>query len=29
MYGAANYVVVDHVAKLPAKVADIYRKLTT
>jgi nitric oxide reductase NorD protein len=29
MYGAANYVVVDHVSKLPTKVVDIYRKLTT
>ncbi len=29
MYGAANYVVIDEVRKLPLKVADIYRKLTT
>lgn len=29
MYGHANYVVVDEVRKLPLKVADIYRKLTT
>lgn len=29
MYGAANYVVLDEVAKLPLKVADIYRKLTS
>ncbi len=29
MYGAANYVVIDDVAKLPLKVSDIYRKLTT
>ena len=28
MYGAANFVVVDHVAKLPQKLSDIYRKLT-
>ncbi len=29
MYGHASYVVVDEVKKLPLKVADIYRKLTT
>jgi len=29
MYGAVNYTVVDDVAKLPMKVSDIYRKLTT
>ncbi len=29
MYGAANYVVIDDVAKLPLKVSDIYRKITT
>ncbi len=29
MYGAANYVVVDDVNKLPLKVADIYRKITS
>lgn len=29
MYGPASYVVVDEVRKLPLKVADIYRKLTT
>ena len=29
MYGAASYVVLDDVAQLPLKVADIYRKLTT
>ncbi|NKB77927.1 MAG: VWA domain-containing protein [Gammaproteobacteria bacterium] len=29
MYGPASYVVVDEVNKLPLKVADIYRKLTT
>ena len=29
MYGAVNYAVVDDVAKLPIKVSDIYRKLTT
>jgi nitric oxide reductase NorD protein len=29
MYGASNFTVVDEVAKLPWKVADIYRKLTT
>jgi nitric oxide reductase NorD protein len=28
MYGAARYVILDDVAQLPAKVADIYRKLT-
>ena len=29
MYGAVNYTVVDDVAKLPLKVSDVYRKLTT
>ena len=29
MYGQANYVVLDDVAKLPLKVSDIYRKITT
>ena len=29
MYGASNYTVVDDVRKLPYKVADIYRRLTT
>ncbi|MBT5230565.1 MAG: nitric oxide reductase activation protein [Methylococcales bacterium] len=29
MYGAANYIVIDDVPKLPLKVSDIYRKLTT
>ncbi len=29
MYGPASYVVLDDVAKLPLKVADIYRKLTS
>lgn len=29
MYGAANYAVIDNVRKLPLKVADIYRRLTT
>jgi len=29
MYGAANYTVLDDVAKLPTKVADIYRRITT
>ena len=29
MYGHASYVVVDEVKKLPEKVAEIYRKLTT
>jgi len=29
LYGPASYVVVDEVRKLPLKVADIYRKLTT
>ena len=29
MYGAANYAVIDEVQKLPQKVADIYRRLTT
>ena len=29
MYGAVNYTVIDNVAKLPLKVSDIYRRLTT
>lgn len=29
MYGAANYAVSDDVAKLPLKVSDIYRKITS
>lgn len=29
MYGAANYTVIDEVAKLPFKVSDIYRKITS
>jgi nitric oxide reductase NorD protein len=29
MYGTVNYTVIDDVARLPLKVADIYRKLTT
>ena len=29
MYGPANYAVIDEVQKLPYKVADIYRRLTT
>ena len=29
MYGAANFTVLDDVAKLPLKVSDIYRKITT
>lgn len=29
MYGAANYAVIDDVRKLPLKVSDIYRRLTT
>ena len=29
MYGSANYAVIDEVHKLPRKVADIYRRLTT
>jgi nitric oxide reductase NorD protein len=29
MYGAANYTVIDDVAKLPLKVSDIYRRITT
>jgi nitric oxide reductase NorD protein len=29
MYGTANYAVIDEVKKLPLKVADIYRRLTT
>ncbi|MBU0593229.1 MAG: nitric oxide reductase activation protein [Gammaproteobacteria bacterium] len=29
LYGAVNYTVIDEVSKLPFKVADIYRRLTT
>ena len=29
MYGAANYIVLDDVNKLPLKVADIYRHITS
>jgi len=29
MYGAANYTVIDEVRKLPLKVSDIYRRITT
>jgi nitric oxide reductase NorD protein len=29
MYGAANYTVIDEVEKLPLKVSDIYKKITT
>jgi len=29
MYGAANYTVIDEVRKLPLKVSDIYRRLTS
>lgn len=29
MYGKANYVVIDEVTKLPLKVSDIYRKITS
>jgi nitric oxide reductase NorD protein len=29
MYGAANYIVLDEVRKLPVMISDIYRKLTT
>jgi nitric oxide reductase NorD protein len=29
MYGAANYTVIDEVDKLPQKVTEIYRRLTT
>jgi len=29
MYGGANYVVLDDIGKLPLKVSDIYRKITT
>ncbi len=29
LYGPANYVVIDEIRKLPLRVADIYRKLTT
>ena len=28
LYGAAHYTVVDEVARLPYKIADIYRRLT-
>jgi nitric oxide reductase NorD protein len=29
MYGAANYAVIDDITKLPLKVSDIYRRITT
>jgi nitric oxide reductase NorD protein len=29
MYGAANYTVIDEVGKLPLKISDIYRRITT
>jgi nitric oxide reductase activation protein len=29
MYGAANYALVSDVARLPAKVSEIYRRLTS
>ncbi len=29
MYGAANYALIDDINKLPLKVSDIYRQLTT
>ncbi len=29
MYGAANYILIDDVRKLPLKVSDIYRKLNS
>ena len=29
VYGAAQYVIIDEVRKLPLEVADIYRRLTT
>ena len=29
MYGAANYAVIDDIAKLPQKVSDIYRRITS
>ena len=29
MYGAAHYTVIDDVARLPLKVADVYRRLTS
>jgi nitric oxide reductase activation protein len=29
MYGAVNYVFIDDLAKLPVKIPEIYRKLTT
>jgi nitric oxide reductase NorD protein len=29
MYGAVNYTVIDDVKKLPLKLSDIYRRLTT
>jgi hypothetical protein len=29
MYGAARYIILDDVARLPLKVADIYRHITS
>ena len=29
MYGAVNYIVIDEIRKLPLKISDIYRKLTS
>jgi nitric oxide reductase activation protein len=29
MYGAVNYTVIEDVARLPVKVAEVYRRLTT
>jgi nitric oxide reductase NorD protein len=29
MYGAARYIILDDVADLPFKVADVYRRITT
>ena len=29
MYGTVNYTVIEDVARLPLKVADVYRRLTT
>jgi len=29
MYGDASYTVIDDVSKLPLKVSDIYRRITT
>ena len=29
MYSAVNYIVLDEVRKLPLRVSDIYRRLTT